>query len=1837
MAALGIRIASIRRRLASIACAKSHFDLMKKHFLILLAIISGLCVWDARGIATINLIGPPTQISLPFDINFLPSYTLNLKIDPIQFDSNPRPIGYFTWGITKNATATAPFNTLPYGLTLNQIGVLSGMPTKTPIGTYSVNVCTFQKGQPTIRGAININVKKADPPEIEISLPITQGPPGQFNLPEGKMDVPYVDGKGGYIFKAIYGSGIPFFLPSPGRPTGYNWSLSWGKIPTGMTFNTVGALSGIPVLDRKLSGNFTQPQTFTFNITATDAVLGNDTKTFSLKINPPVPPTIVTDCPLPDGLELYPYANVYLKATSGKKEYKWSVGNSTNPVPLNAINRFPDGLILSSAGTIYGKPTLPGLFVFRLKVTDANGLTAEKECRITIIPAPIICTDKLFECASVGDDAGCFQMCAKGGGLPYTWSATGLPPALTINSTTGKICGNFTQAGNFTANITVRESFKGNTASKSFPIVVKPKLEITTISPLPWGIVGRGYPYTSSLSPVKIEAKGGWPPYKMWKVVFGKLPDGLTLDPDSGIIGGTPILKGSYKFTVQVIDSCGKVAFKEFIIDIYDPITLPTPPIPCLTVNKPFSTTLTASGGKGVLSWQVTSPSSSAFTVTPTGEKTATLAGTPSDSAPLAIVVLVTDENGYAEEFTLNYSEVNAPLVITTNCPLPAGEVDKPYSAQLTATGGKQPYTWEILPQIYVADFTNNKIRKFYEGGIVKTYAGNGINQSIDGNLTTSSFNGPYGMAFDAKGNLYVADRSKIRKISFSGNVTTLNGTFSPEDMVADDSGNVYVGDAGNYKVRKIDPLGNVTDVAGNGTLGFLDGNGTLAKFYSIQGICWDLDGNIILTDQNNHSIRKITIQGNVSTIAGRIGGYQDGNVASAQFNGPHDVKVHHDGTIYVLDHSNGCIRKISKNGIVSTLGTKNNLTMPYCLSVDNQGFVYVSDGRTNHNISKISPNGNVTVIAGGGADFVDNIEPRKAKFNNPRGVEINPYEDLPLGWTLNPTTGGISGTQKKHGLYNITYRVTDACGNSAIKECQITIAPAPLICSQTLSLPCLSKKPISLQIVADNDFAVFAGNSTTITRKIYQNLVGWDQQIVNAASLTFDLLNEEDTYYILAIDWGGPADISGKINGVNIADLVSNDNNKIQISDNIYTYLSNFPPISLNWGNIESAKFALNNLNNDDWSTPNVKFDSTVLNQNPYAHSNKFSKRAGLDFPISGAVFFRFSVADVGSLPDTTVLTVSGGVAPYTWLISGNLPTGLEYKTSPNGDSLIFYGSFAESGSFPIVVTVTDAAGTVCSGSHTIVVYPKLEITNSCPLANGTKGIFYSQSLTATGGKPSYTWALVPANTGLPPGLALNSSTGLISGTPTATGNFTFTYKIADGCGTEISKNCTITVVNSSGPALDCFAHMSGLLMSDAFRQYWEDVIYNSSATSSIVGAGDHPSNQIAFPNAIASTFDSLAIGKNVRVIIYSGPNFTGSILLDQQGPALIFNSIGKQYQQWVDVFNKNYTDITLKNLYPLSRRFWSSSNMHEWVSGSTKVICSNNFAVNASSAQFIQNSDGSLPPDYLEVGKNYDSDSLRKLNTGPLKFATNIFLIQKNEVTISEYNDFLNAIAKVDVNGLYSPLMANHGIKRSSSSGSLTYLVESGSENYPVTYVSWLDAARYANWLANGKPTGAQSPTTTENGVYNLEASSIVRNAINPNTGKPPTHWLLNESEWYTSAHLKSDATALWAYPTQSNTAPDANGSNPANLANFGSAFEGTTPVGFFDRSPGPFGTFDQAGNVREWTESLDTSSGAPMRIIRGGSWADPASSMRADESHVADPTLKDDKTGFRIGGAP
>lgn len=152
--------------------------------------------------------------------------------------------------------------------------------------------------------------------------------------------------------------------------------------------------------------------------------------------------------------------------------------------------------------------------------------------------------------------------------------------------------------------------------------------------------------------------------------------------------------------------------------------------------------------------------------------------------------------------------------------------------------------------------------------------------------------------------------------------------------------------------------------------------------------------------------------------------------------------------------------------------------------------------------------------------------------------------------------------------------------------------------------------------------------------------------------------------------------------------------------------------------------------------------------------------------------------------------------------------------------------------------------------------------------------------------------------------------------------------------------------------------------------------------------------------------------------------------------------------------------------------------------------------------------------------------------------------YKIMKFTVTNTEYSLFLNSIAKTDTNTTYNVNMNNSiygGISRSGTSGNFTYSVKSNFGNKPVNFVSWYRAARFANWLCNGRPTGPQNSTTTEDGAYTLSGNTGVPtlNNINPNTGLSPTYRLPTEDEWFKAAYYKggSSNTGYWRYATQSN----------------------------------------------------------------------------------------------------
>ena len=280
-----------------------------------------------------------------------------------------------------------------------------------------------------------------------------------------------------------------------------------------------------------------------------------------------------------------------------------------------------------------------------------------------------------------------------------------------------------------------------------------------------------------------------------------------------------------------------------------------------------------------------------------------------------------------------------------------------------------------------------------------------------------------------------------------------------------------------------------------------------------------------------------------------------------------------------------------------------------------------------------------------------------------------------------------------------------------------------------------------------------------------------------------------------------------------------------------------------------------------------------------------------------------------------------------------------------------------------------------------------------------------------------------------------------------------------------------------------------------------------------------------------------------------------------------------------------------------------------------------------------------------------------------------TNPFWIGKYEVTIGQYTEFLNAVAVTDTYSLYNASMGSDlrtaGIIRSGSSGAYVYNVTGPSGttpvgadsagDRPVTFVSWFDAARFTNWMANGQPTGAQGPTTTESGAYALNGATSgtgpARSAINPNTGAAPTYFIPTENQWYKAAYysplLNSGAGGYYDYATQSNTAPGNTIGGEANQANyrpldFYSVTSSTTQslsqnyltnVGAFTASASFYGTFDQSGNVGEWNDFTGAANSSRGR--RGGSYSNTLSpnALSATYSDGLTASSSNQVTGFRI----
>jgi streptogramin lyase len=282
---------------------------------------------------------------------------------------------------------------------------------------------------------------------------------------------------------------------------------------------------------------------------------------------------------------------------------------------------------------------------------------------------------------------------------------------------------------------------------------------------------------------------------------------------------------------------------------------------------------------------------------------------------------------------------------------------------------------------MYVTDAFNFSIRKIVNGGVSNFAGGSGAGIE-DGIGTAAKFRSPYSVTLDANGNLYVSDGAdpRIRRLSSAREVSLYAGMETPgfadgnittarfdiaDYIISDALGNVYVSDAMNNCIRKISATGQVSTIAGNNAPGYRDGNGAAALFSLPGGIAIDRVGNLYVADKGNFRIRKITRDGDVSTLAGSgVPGYADGNAAAAKFSlNMHDLVIDGQGNLYVAD--NNRIRKVTPEGLVSTIagstfgfndgdGESAKFNFPNGLGIDGQGTIYVAD-LNNNRIRKIS------------------------------------------------------------------------------------------------------------------------------------------------------------------------------------------------------------------------------------------------------------------------------------------------------------------------------------------------------------------------------------------------------------------------------------------------------------------------------------------------------------------------------------------------------------------------------------------------------------------------------------------------------------------------------------------------------------------------------------------------------------------------------------------------------------------------------------------------------------------------------------------------------------------
>ena len=1220
---------------------------------------------------------------------------------------------------------------LPTGTSLNAAtGTVSGIPTVAETSfTYTIKVTDSQgvvatvTTTGTIKGALAIVATPSTSTQIGVAYSQTNVASGGFT--------PYV------------------------------YTITAGALPAGTTLSpTTGTVSGTPTI----AGGFT------YTITVTDA----DNVAISAQTSGTIALVGLVANPSADTEVGAPYSQTNV-VSGGFAPLVYNVSSGSLPAgtTLNTTN-----------GTVSGVPTTGavGAFNYTIQVTDAQGNTATASTSGTIVVLSITATPSTN--TEVGIPYSQTNV-ASSGTLPYVYSVSSgtLPNGTSLNPATGTVSGTpTTGAGGVTFHYTIQVlDHDGQTASAATVTTIAATVTLTAVAST-LTEVGAAYSQTNTVA-------GGTAPYT-YIVSAGALPDGTTLNPANGTVSGVPLADsaGAFSYTIQVTDSLGVSATATSAGTIATAVSIVATPSTYTQVNVTYTQTNVASGGTTPYTYSVISgsiPNGTAFSTT-----TGTVTGTPTSAGAFSYTVQVTDADGIIASVATSGTITTALAIAAT--PSTDTEVGATYSQANEASGGTLPYVYTLsagalpagttlspttgtvsgTPTTAAAGAFNYTIQVTDADGAIATVATSGTMASALVITPTPSVNTEVGATY-SQTNIASGGTTPYVFSLAAGAIPT--GTFLSTTS-GTVSGTPTQGGAFNYTIAVTDADGITVSAVTSGTI----------------------TGGVALTPTNSFD-----------TVVGRT--YSQTNVGSG--GSPPYVF-----TLYAGSLPNG-LSLSSTSGTVSGTPTTAG-PINYTIELTDTTGATATATTTGTMAAVIALTATPSTYTGVGAVYsqVNTVSGGKAPFTYTISNGATP-----LGTTLNPATGTVSGTPTTAGVFNYTVTVTDSDGTAYTATAQSTGTIATAVTLTATASPATEVgRPYSQTNVAAGGIAPYTYSVSAGTLPLGTSL-NTSTGTVSGTTSTAGAFS----YTIKVADSDGAsttAATSGTIASTVALTATASTNTEVGVGyQQANTASGGTPPYTyaLFSGSLPNGTAIVQPATPPGTGPGDVSGTPTASGSFSYTIQVTDAAGATATAPTNG---FMIGGVTLTATPSTnqeinTTYTqtnaAGGGTPPYTYTLTtgtGSLPVG----TTFNSTTATVSGTTTVAGPYSYTIQVVDSIGgtTTATVSGTIATTVTIASTPSTVTETGAP---YSQANVASNGNTPYTYSLSAGN--LPTGTTLSQTMGTVSGTPAASsaGAFTYTIKVTDGAGVTATTQTNGTM--TAGPTIVAGAP-TGARVNQAYSQ---------------------------------------------------------------------------------------------------------------------------------------------------------------------------------------------------------------------------------------------------------------------------------------------------------------------------------------------------------------------------------------------------------------------------------